>query len=102
MRQTVIGTPAASRKTKIQLVMLFKIINDLVDIPSSIYLIPANSKMRSNHSKKMQQYHTKSDVFKYSLFPRTTRNWNQSPETIAETPDLVSFKRVSSLLGSEL
>jgi hypothetical protein len=97
MPQTVIGTPAASRKTKIQLVMLFKIINDLVDIPPSNYLIPANSKMRSNHSKKMQQYHTKSDVFKYSFFPRTTRNcWNQLPETIAETPDLVSFKRVQS------
>jgi hypothetical protein len=96
MPHTVIGTPAASRRTKIQLVMLFKIINDLVDIPSSNYLIPANSKTRSNHSKKMQQYHTKSGVFKYSFFPRTTRNWNQLPETIAETPDLVSFKRVLS------
>jgi hypothetical protein len=96
MPQTVIGTPAASRRPKIQLVMLFKIINDLVDIPSSIYLIPANSKTRSNHSKKMQHYHTKSDVFKYSFFPRTTRNWNQLPDTIAETPDLVSFKRVLS------
>ena len=64
-----------SRRTKIQLVMFFKIINDLVDIPSSNYLIPANSKTRSNHSKKMQQYrHTRSDVFKYSFFPRTTRN----------------------------
>ena len=82
-----------SRRTKIQLVMFFKIINDLVDIPSSNYLIPANSKTRSNNSKKMQQYHTRSDVFKYSFFPRTTRNWNQLPATIAETPDLVSLKR---------
>jgi hypothetical protein len=53
-----------SRRTKIQLVMFFKIINDIVDIPSSNYLIPANSKTRSNHSQKMQQYHTRSDVFK--------------------------------------
>ena len=82
-----------SRRTKIQLVMFFKIINDLVDIPSSNYLIPANSKTRSNHSKKMQQYHTRSDVFKYSFFPKTTRNRNQLPATIAENPDLVSFKR---------
>ena len=81
-----------SRRTKIQLTMFFKIINDLVDSPSSNYLIPANSKTRSNHSKKMQQYHTRSDVFKYCFFPRTTRNWNQLPATIAETPDLVSFK----------
>jgi hypothetical protein len=85
-----------AKKKKIQLVMLFKIINDLVDIPSSNYLIPANSKTRPNYSKKMQQYHTRSDVFKYSFFPRTTRNWNQFPDTIAETPDLVSFKQVLS------
>ena len=45
-------------RTKIQFVMFFKITNDLVDIPSSNYLIPDNSKTRSNHSKKMQQYHT--------------------------------------------
>jgi hypothetical protein len=38
-----------SRRAKNQLVMFFKIINDLVDIPSSNYLIPANSKTRSNH-----------------------------------------------------
>jgi hypothetical protein len=70
MPQIVIGTPSVSRRTKIQLVMLFKIINALVDIPSSNYLIPANSKTRFKHSKKMQQYHTKSDVFKYSFFPK--------------------------------
>jgi hypothetical protein len=73
--------------------MFFKLINDLVDIPSSSYLIPANNKRRSNHSKKMQQYHTRSDFSSTVFFPRTTRNWNQLPAAIAETPDLVSFKR---------
>ena len=61
-----------SRRTTIQLVMFFKIINDIVDIPSSNYLTPANSKTRSNHSKKIHQYPTRSDFFKYSFFPITT------------------------------
>ena len=82
-----------SRRTKIQLTMFFKIVHDLVDIPSSDYLIPSYSRTRSNHSKKYQQYHTKSDAYKYSFFPRTIRTWNQLPASIAETPDLVSFKR---------
>ena len=82
-----------SRRTKIQLTMFFKIVNDLVDIPSSDYLILANSKTRANHSKKMQQYHTRTDIFKNSFFPRTIRNWNQLPASVAEAPDLVSFKR---------
>ena len=63
-----------SRRTKIQLVMFFKIINDLVDIPSSSYLIPANNKRRSNHSKKMQQYHTRSDF-------SSTVSFLEPPET---------------------
>jgi hypothetical protein len=86
-----------SRRTTIQLVMFFKIINDIVDIPSSNYLTPANSKTRSNHSKKMQQYHTRSDVFKYSFFPRTSRNWNQLPATSG-----ICHLSISSLPGSEL
>jgi hypothetical protein len=48
--------------------MFFKLINDLVDIPSSSYLIPANNKRRSNHSKKMQQYHTRSDFSSIVFF----------------------------------
>jgi hypothetical protein len=46
-----------SGRTTIQLEMFFKIINDLVDIPSSNYLMPANSKTRSNHSKKSISTH---------------------------------------------
>ena len=41
-----------SRRTKIQLTMLFKTINDLVDIPSEEYLSPASTRSRALHSKK--------------------------------------------------
>lgn len=82
-----------SRRAKIQLTMLFKIINNLVDIPAADYLTPAPSRTRSNHSKKILQPHTRTDTLKYSFFPRTTRLWNSLPAAVAEASDLVSFKR---------
>ncbi len=88
-----------SRRTKIQLTMFYKIMNDLVDIPSADYITPASTRTRSNHSKKVLQYHTGTDTSKYSFFPRTILNWNLLPATVAETPDLVSFKRGLSTLS---
>ena len=40
-----------SRRTKLQLVMMYKIINDLVDIPCDAYLTPATTRTRAIHSK---------------------------------------------------
>ena len=56
-----------SRRTKIQLTMLFKIVNDLVDIPAEEYLSPASTQTRALHSKKLRQYPAKSDTLKYSF-----------------------------------
>ena len=39
-----------ARRTKCQLTMLFKIINDLVDIPQEEYLTPASKRTRTLHS----------------------------------------------------
>ena len=49
---TITGSVTESRRVKIQLALLFKIINDLVDIPASAYLTPANTRTRANHTKK--------------------------------------------------
>ena len=82
-----------SRRTKIQLTMLYKIINNLVDIPAEDYLTFNSSRTRSAHSKKLRHYPSTCDTFKFSFFPRTIPLWNLLPATVAETPDLVSFKR---------
>ena len=44
-----------SKRTKPQLVMMYKIINDLVDIPCDAYLTPATTRTRAIHSKKLLQ-----------------------------------------------
>lgn len=88
-----------SRRTKLQLTMLFKIVNDLVDVPADLYLTPAIGKTRARHSKKFQQYQPRTDTFKYSFFPRTIPVWNSLPASVAEAPDLVSFKQGLSSLS---
>ena len=88
-----------SRRTKIQLTMLFKIINNLVDIQSSPYPTPSRTGTRAAHIRKMLQYHTGTDTFKYGFIPRTIPLWNELQASVAEAPDLVYFKRGLSTLS---
>ena len=102
------GTPAASptcltisvgshnglRRSKLQLIILFKIVHGLIDIPPTDYLTQTSSRTRTAHKYKYQQYSTSTDCFKYSFFPRTTPLWNR----LSEAPFLVSFKRELSNL----
>ena len=81
-----------SRRVKIQLTLLFKVIQDLVDIPASAYLTPASTRTRANHMKKLRQILSKSDAYKHCFVPRTIPDWNSLPATVAKAPDLVSFK----------
>ena len=53
-----------SRREKIQLTLLFKVIQDLVDI-----LTPASTRIRANHTKKLRQISSTSDAYKFSFFP---------------------------------
>jgi hypothetical protein len=73
--------------------MFYKIVNNLVGIPADHYLTPSKTRTRTTHSKKMLQYHTRTDTLKFSLFPRTIPTWNMLPAIVAEALDLVSFKR---------
>jgi hypothetical protein len=52
-----------SRKTKIQLTMFYKIVNNLVDIPADHYRTPSKTRIRTTHSKKMLQYHTRTTLW---------------------------------------
>ena len=82
-----------SRRTKNQLIMFFKIVHGLVDIPADKYLTPASTRTRSRHSLKYRQIPTSSDYYKHSFFPQTVCLWNSLPATVAEAPGLEPFKR---------
>ena len=50
----------------------------LIDIPSSIYLISANSKTIASHTLNFQQNFTSTDCFKYSFFPQDNTSSEQT------------------------
>ncbi|KAH3875325.1 hypothetical protein DPMN_038588 [Dreissena polymorpha] len=77
--------------------MLYKIINDLVDIPANQYLIQAPS-CPKDQNRKYHQSSTFTSYHKNSFFPHTISVWNHLPATVAEAPDLVSFKQGLSSL----
>ena len=82
-----------SRRTKIQLTLLFKIINDLVDMWADDYLASSTGRTKQSHSKKYRQISTRTDSYKFSFFPGTIPVWNSLPASVAEAPSLVSFKK---------
>ena len=82
-----------ARRCKLQLTMLYKIVNNIVDIDKDLYLTPATTRTRASHSKKYRQISTTRDCFKYSFFPRSIPIWNKLPASTAEAPDLVLFKQ---------
>jgi hypothetical protein len=89
------STTLEDRHSKHQLVLIYKIVHGLVDIPASQYLTAPLCRTRSQHDHKYRQYQAKTDLFKYSVFPKTVVLWNSLPATImiADAPDLTSFKK---------
>jgi hypothetical protein len=81
------------RRERIQLTMLYKISNNLVDISADRYLTPTKSVTRGSHSRNYLIPPTSTSYHRYSFFPRTITTWNKLPADVVESPDLVSFKR---------
>ena len=82
-----------TRRSKLQLIVLYKIVHGLIDIPPDDYSIQGDSRTRAAHKFKYQRYSTSIESYKNSFFPRTIPLWNRLPATVAEAPSLVSFKR---------
>ena len=82
-----------TRRTKSKLIMMFKILHGLVDIPADDYLTPASTRTRVLHTNKLRQYAFSTDALKYSFFPRTITTLNSLSASVADAPDLVSFKQ---------
>ncbi|MCG8047725.1 MAG: reverse transcriptase family protein, partial [Candidatus Thiodiazotropha endolucinida] len=86
------------RRQKQQLVMFYKIINNLVDIDQALYLQASSSRTRASHDLRFAVHGTSTDCHKFSFFPRTIPVWNRLPASAAEAPSLAYFKKELSTL----
>ena len=80
------------RRRAARLTIMYKIVNDDVDIPRDRYLTPVTRLSRHSNSQSFIQYHTRLQSHKYSFFPRTITEWNSLPETTVKATSTQAFK----------
>ena len=81
------------RRARIKTILLFKIVNNLVDIPPEPFLIPTGAITRG-HNIRFLQPHTRTINMQYSFFQSAIRTWNTLPQQLASMTSLEGFRQV--------
>ena len=67
--------------------------NDIIHVNKSKRFTPVTeTRTRGSHSFTYFIAHTSDDIFKYSYFPRTMKEWNSLPSDIVSAKSLDIFK----------
>ena len=85
------------RRTRVRLIMFYKIIHHVVAIhPLDTLLLPTTTITRYNSSHTYQHIRTDKDSYKYSFYPRTIIQWNLLPIHVHEAVTVDAFKALRS------
>ena len=79
------------RRNQLTLLMLYKIIHQLVEVPNQYILTKAPASTRSGTSKFIHLY-SRIDSYKFSFFPRAIRLWNSLPNHVTQSASFDIFK----------
>ena len=79
------------RREKCKIVMMYQIVNNLIDIPAEKYLIHSGTSIRGYKARFLVLYCSVS-AYKSSFFPSTIRLWNSLPVSKVTAPSHDSFK----------
>ena len=79
------------RCLKLRVIMLFKIINKLVEVSSNDLLCPLSTDTRG-HQQRYTQLGTTMDCYLNSFFPTAIKAWNDLPDYIVQEKDLQRYK----------
>ena len=75
------------RRKDNRLILLYKGLKGKARIPTD-HLIPKTRRGRNQHSLAFQIPSASKDVYKYSFFPQTIRDWNDLPESLISSAEL--------------
>ena len=81
-----------TRRRNARLILLYKIFHDYQTIPHQYLPTPVPLNTRSNHNQKLQHYQTRTNVYKFSFFPRTVPEWNDLTSDQVSALNLEQFK----------
>ena len=82
-------TPLSQRRQEARLILFYKIINGLAQVPFECVLVEAYKSTRRKHNMKFEIGHTTSQ-YGQSFFPKTINAWNGL--AFAEAPSLAVFR----------
>ena len=89
--QTALGWDTLEqRRLKAVVTMGYKIINDLVAVPST--QLKPNTRGTRGHGKKFHQIYAGTNYYKFSFFPMLVPLWNALPSKVVLAADLEDFK----------
>ena len=80
------------RRIKFDIIFLFKIINNLVDISFS-ELFTFNNRQTRGHNQKINCQFSRTNCRKYFFANRVVNIWNGLPENVVNKDTLQSFKK---------
>ena len=80
------------RRRNARLILLYKIFHDYQTIPHQYLPTPAPLNTRSSHNQKLQHYQSRTNVYKFSFFPRTVPEWNDLTSDQVSALNLEQFK----------
>ena len=80
------------RRAVSKVTMMYRITNQLIDIPDD-QLVPLNTPTRGHrHSKRFLIPRSRTSLLKDTFFPNTIRLWNGLPEKVVNSPSIDIFK----------
>ena len=95
-----INWPTLARcRDELKAIMMFKIINHLVDIPVNPFLTPISTVHSTRgHNMRFMQPMTRIDSYMYSFFPLAIKIWNDLPQNVIDSNDIDQFKQKLAII----
>ncbi|CAG2244297.1 unnamed protein product [Mytilus edulis] len=96
-------TPLEIRRKVARITLFHKAIHERVAIPIPTHIIKPRrtSRLHQPNTKRYVQIRPNKDIYKYSFFPRTIRDWNKLPDELLEIESSEEFKtKLTKLLCS--
>ena len=76
---------------------MFKILNELVEIPMNDRLIPADRRTRGGHNQAYKDLRANTTLGQNSFWHRTIPDWNSLPAAAIESKTVAAFKSQPAL-----
>ena len=85
--------PLKDRRCNSRLVLLYRVTNNLVEVPAAYHPCLRDPQPTRGHQKQFVRQQPEVDAFKHSFLLRTVADWNSLSPSAVAADSLESFKR---------